>query len=57
MITRFEVINHTKNGIQAMENGLLSSLVTRWKSDGSFKYDYVLQDDGKTLKVFINDVD
>ena len=55
MITRFEVINHTKNGVQAMENGLLSSLITKWKSDGTYKYEFDVQDDGRTLKVFITD--
>lgn len=48
-VTRLEVINHAKNSMQ------VGRLLTVWKEMGDFEdIDFDLQDNGKTLKIFLN---
>jgi hypothetical protein len=48
-VTRLEVINHAKNSMQ------VGRLLTVWKEMGDFEdIDFDLQDNGRTLKIFLN---
>jgi hypothetical protein len=54
-VTRFEVIDHTRNGGVTYSTTVIDGLIGRSVTALGVSVTLSLQDDGKTLKVFLSD--